>query len=320
MASEFGLSSLCASSPNLNKTDGAKDEIDRRTNHAGREYVITGCPRPPTQSRTHEMCDVGRVFRYHPPTSGLWRPPTSPRLPPAVPMSPLDPIPRAHSFAAVLVASQLLRKPRARDTPTIMDTSKVLAATTPEDRAKEAAAFADSLKATDLAKFQGATVDALKAVLADKAKGNADKRAGVFAVLRAISVAFGQKAEAVLVPLLPDGLEGLADKLKPVCNEADKFIEALSTNLSTHAVKVSRAGLCCPCPCPARTHARPARPPLDDPAPPPSLLPPSFLPRPWQPCCGSPHATALCQRRRSCPTSFASTMASGRATSAVRSF
>lgn len=126
------------------------------------------------------------------------------------------------------------------------DTAKVLAATTPEDRAKEAATFADSLKVADLAKLQGASVDAFRAVLGDKAKGNADKRAGVMAILRAISVAFGKKAESVLVPLLPDAIEALADKLKPVSNEADKFIEALSSNLSTHAVKV-RWSACTAC-------------------------------------------------------------------------
>ena len=131
------------------------------------------------------------------------------------------------------------------------DTAKVLAATTPEDRAKEAATFADSLKVADLAKLQGASVDAFRAVLGDKAKGNADKRAGVMAILRAISVAFGKKAESVLVPLLPDAIEALADKLKPVSNEADKFIEALSSNLSTHAVKVGPPVLhtSLPCPC-----------------------------------------------------------------------
>ena len=53
------------------------------------------------------------------------------------------------------------------------DTTKILAAATPEDRTKEAAAFADSLKITDLAKLPGATINSLKAALADKGKGNA---------------------------------------------------------------------------------------------------------------------------------------------------
>jgi len=116
------------------------------------------------------------------------------------------------------------------------DTTKILAAATPEDRTKAAAAFADSIKVTDLSKLSGATVDALKASLADKGKGNANARAGVLAAFRAISVAFGPAAEAVCVPMLGDALEALADKMKPVAVEADKFIEALFANLSAHAV------------------------------------------------------------------------------------
>ena len=100
------------------------------------------------------------------------------------------------------------------------DTKALLAAATPEDRAKEAAAFVNSVKVGDLIGLQKTTLAELKTVIADKGKGNANGRAGALGALRALLSAFGTAAEAILVPFLPAAIEALADKMKPVSFEA----------------------------------------------------------------------------------------------------
>jgi len=118
-----------------------------------------------------------------------------------------------------------------------MDAAKVLATTTPEDRAAECKKIVDALKPADLTSL-GEDLIALKAVIADKGKGNANGRAGALGLMSALHEKFGHASEAVLVPLLADALEALADKMKPVCFEADKFANALISKLSPHGVKV----------------------------------------------------------------------------------
>ena len=117
-----------------------------------------------------------------------------------------------------------------------IDTTKLLATSTPEDRATECKAIMDKLSEADLVKID-ATLAALKAVIADKSKQAANGRAGALGFLCALHAKFGHAAESVLVPLLPDALEALADKLKPVSFEADKFAQALISKLSEHGVK-----------------------------------------------------------------------------------
>jgi len=117
-----------------------------------------------------------------------------------------------------------------------IDTTKLLATSTPEDRAAECKAIMDKLSEADLVKID-ATLASLKAVIADKSKQAANGRAGALGFLCALHAKFGHAAESVLVPLLPDALEALADKLKPVSFEADKFAQSLISKLSEHGVK-----------------------------------------------------------------------------------
>jgi len=117
-----------------------------------------------------------------------------------------------------------------------IDTTKLLATSTPEDRAAECKAIMDKLSEADLVKID-ATLASLKAVIADKSKQAANGRAGALGFLCALHAKFGHAAESVLVPLLPDALEALADKLKPVSFEADKFLQSLISKLSEHGVK-----------------------------------------------------------------------------------
>jgi len=117
-----------------------------------------------------------------------------------------------------------------------IDTTKLLATSTPEDRAAECMAIMDKLSEADLVKID-ATLASLKAVIADKSKQAANGRAGALGFLCALHAKFGHAAESVLVPLLPDALEALADKLKPVSFEADKFLQSLISKLSEHGVK-----------------------------------------------------------------------------------
>ena len=125
---------------------------------------------------------------------------------------------------------------QTRSTMATIDTTKLLATSTPEDRAAECKAIMDKLSEADLVKID-ATLASLKAVIADKSKQAANGRAGALGFLCALHAKFGHAAESVLVPLLPDALEALADKLKPVSFEADKFAQSLISKLSEHGVK-----------------------------------------------------------------------------------
>ena len=80
-------------------------------------------------------------------------------------------------------------------------------------------------------------VPQLKSELADKGKAKGNARAGAIRAVRALTEKFGAAAESVVVPLLGELLEALADKLKPVSIEAEKAIDALMASLSPHAVK-----------------------------------------------------------------------------------
>ena len=83
-------------------------------------------------------------------------------------------------------------------------------------------------------------VPQLKSELADKGKAKGNARAGAIRAVRALTEKFGAAAESVVVPLLGELLEALADKLKPVSIEAEKAIDALMATLSPHAVKAIR--------------------------------------------------------------------------------
>jgi elongation factor 3 len=77
----------------------------------------------------------------------------------------------------------------------------------------------------------------MKAELADKGKAKANARAGALRGARALIEKHGASAESIACMLLQEGFEAMADKLKPVSVEADKFVAALFDKLSPHAVK-----------------------------------------------------------------------------------
>jgi len=114
------------------------------------------------------------------------------------------------------------------------DLATLYAAATPEDRAAAAKAWADTLKATDLANLKA--IDEFKTELADKGKNKANARAGAIRGMKALLEKFGATAESAVVPMLGAVLEALADKMKPVAVEAAEFNEALLKTLSPHAV------------------------------------------------------------------------------------
>ena len=77
----------------------------------------------------------------------------------------------------------------------------------------------------------------MKEEIADKGKAKANNRAAALRGARALVEKHGASAESVACLLLADAFEAMADKLKPVSIEADKFVVAFFDKLSPHAVK-----------------------------------------------------------------------------------
>jgi len=71
-------------------------------------------------------------------------------------------------------------------------------------------------------------VTKLKAELADKGKSKSNQRAAALHALTALLTSFGAAGEAYLAPLLPDVIECLSDKFKPVQLAAVGFTDALT--------------------------------------------------------------------------------------------
>jgi len=118
-----------------------------------------------------------------------------------------------------------------------MDISALTKAATPEERATAAQDFAEKMSSTGAvsAKKDG-TFDALVAEINDKNKNKANNRAGAFAGLAALVEKMGAAAEPFVAPLIGLGIEGTADKAKPVCIEADKFAKSVAESISANGV------------------------------------------------------------------------------------
>ena len=117
------------------------------------------------------------------------------------------------------------------------DFAALFAAATPEDRDTCATAFASSVNLADLGGLNDTVIATFKKELADKGKAKANNRAGALRGARALVEKHGASAESIACMLLQEGFEAMADKLKPVSVEADKFVGALFEKLSPHSVK-----------------------------------------------------------------------------------
>jgi len=117
------------------------------------------------------------------------------------------------------------------------DLTSLFSADTPEARDAAATAWVASVSAKDLAGFKDTVIAQIKTELADKGKNKANNRAGALRAARALCEKFGATAESIVLPLLGETLEALADKLKPVSVEAEKLHLAITAKLSPHAVQ-----------------------------------------------------------------------------------
>jgi hypothetical protein len=118
------------------------------------------------------------------------------------------------------------------------DLSGLLACETTESM--EAAAKALATKATAAgagALKTSGVVAQLKAELADKGKSKSNQRAAALHALTALLTSFGAAGEAYFAPLLPDVIECLSDKFKPVQLAAAGFTEALTAVAYVHPNK-----------------------------------------------------------------------------------
>ena len=91
--------------------------------------------------------------------------------------------------------------------------------------------------------LKDSVIEQCKTELADKGKAKANNRAGALRACRALVEKFGTSAEAVVMPMLGETLEALADKLKPVSVEAEKLQNAICDKMSPYAVKVHAQGI-----------------------------------------------------------------------------
>jgi hypothetical protein len=80
-------------------------------------------------------------------------------------------------------------------------------------------------------------VEKFKAELGDKGKAKANQRAATLHAMTALLSTLGDASEAYLVPLLPDAIEGLSDKAKPVQLAAADFIKEVTATASPNAVR-----------------------------------------------------------------------------------
>ncbi|EOD06993.1 putative ABC transporter [Emiliania huxleyi CCMP1516] len=129
----------------------------------------------------------------------------------------------------------------ARAAPTAMatyDIAPVLSADSPDGMKAAAKTLADKVAAGGpLSLKTSGLIASLKSELADKGKAKANQRAASLIALNALLTKLGASGEAWIAPMLPDVIEALSDKMKPVQLAANEVVTTLGDTLSPNALR-----------------------------------------------------------------------------------
>jgi len=118
------------------------------------------------------------------------------------------------------------------------DIAPVLSADSPDAMKAAAKTLADKLAAGGpLSLKTSGLIASLKSELADKGKAKANQRAASLIALNALLTKLGASGEAWIAPMLPDVIEALSDKMKPVQLAANEVVTTLGDTLSPNALR-----------------------------------------------------------------------------------